>query len=84
MPHNGTFQKYTASIHTYDVLVTSPDPVRSNNNKGHEPLDEQIECIMLSPEETYRLEPVMRESETTTKPPPVPIWADTVHHRPGL
>lgn len=33
---------------------------------------------------SYRLDPVVEPTEKTPSLPPVPIWADSVNHRPGI
>ena len=97
LPHNTTWQgqvimshlagnhshPYTTTLQAHDVLLTTSSPGRVVGKE--ETVDEQIECSIE--EETYRLDPVRIDYETVMNlqsSPPVPIWADSVHHRPGL
>jgi hypothetical protein len=85
----------TRTLHAHDVLVTTSSPSGGVVVGKEEPLNDQIKCIRLpsshDDKETYRLDPVTIDYFATVmnvpsppSPPPVPIWADSVHHRPGL
>ena len=91
VPHGHHFLPYTTTLHAHDVMVTTSSPGGGVVGK-EEALHGQIEHAPLpSPqddEETYQLDPVTIDYFATVmnvpSPPPVPIWADSVHHRPGL